>query len=88
VVTGGADEDKNQFSNVDAQEGVMKWTGAYLIGYAVLVGGIFAALWKMGILERIGVAWSLIGLMIVIGIGIMLAVSSRGNKDNIEISRK
>jgi len=64
----------------------MKWTGIYLIGYVILVGGLVAALWKMGILARIGVAWTLIGVVIAIGIGIMLAVSSSGRKDNIEIT--
>ena len=66
----------------------MKWTGIYLIGYVILVGGLLAALWKMGILASIGVAWTLIGIVIAIGIGIMLAVSSSGRKDNIEINRK
>jgi hypothetical protein len=66
----------------------MKWTGIYLIGYVILVCGLVAALWKMGILASIGVAWTLIGVVIAIGIGIMLAVSSSGRKDNIEINRK
>jgi hypothetical protein len=66
----------------------MKWTGIYLIGYVILIGGLVAALWKMGILASIGVAWTLIGVVIAIGIGIMLAVSSSGRKDNIEINRK
>jgi hypothetical protein len=66
----------------------MKWTGVYLIGYVILVAGLVAALWKMGILASIGVAWTLIGVVIAIGIGIMLAVSSSGRKDNIEINRK
>ena len=67
---------------------VMKWTGIYLVGFVILIGGILAALWKMGILASIGVAWTLIGVVIAIGIGIMLAVSSSGRKDNIEINRK
>lgn len=66
----------------------MKWTGLYLIGYVILIGGLLAALWKMGILASIGVAWTLIGIAIAIGIGIMLAVSSSGNKGNISIDRK
>lgn len=32
----------------------MKWTGLYLLGYVVLIGGILAALWKMGILANVG----------------------------------
>jgi hypothetical protein len=66
----------------------MKWTGIYLLGYVILVSGLLAALWKMGILASIGVVWTLIGVVIAIGIGIMLAVSSSGSKENIEIDRK
>jgi hypothetical protein len=65
----------------------MKWTGVYLIGYVILLGGLLAALWKMGVLARIDTAWTFIGVMIAIGIGIMLAVAS-SNKGNIEIGRK
>jgi hypothetical protein len=66
----------------------MKWTGFYLLGYVILMAGLLAALWKMGVLARIGTAWSLIGVIIAIGIGIMLAVTSSGRKENIEINRK
>ena len=66
----------------------MKWTGIYLVGYVILIGGILAALWKMGVLARIGMAWTLIAIVIAIGIGIMLAASSSGRKTNIEIDRK
>jgi hypothetical protein len=66
----------------------MKWTGMYLLGYVILIGGLLAALWKLGILASIGVAWTLIGVVIAIGIGIMVAVSGSGSKENIEIDRK
>lgn len=66
----------------------MKWTGFYLLGYVILMAGLLAALWKMDVLARIGAAWSVIGVIIVIGIGIMLAVTSSGRKENIEINRK
>jgi hypothetical protein len=66
----------------------MKWTGIYLLGYIILMGGILAALWKMDILASIGTAWILIGVVITVGIGIMLAVTSSGSKQNIEIDRK
>ena len=66
----------------------MKWTGVYLIGYVILIGGLLAALWKMGVLANIGTAWTLIGFMIAIGIGIMLAVSSGSSKGNIKIDQK
>jgi hypothetical protein len=66
----------------------MKWTGIYLLGYVILMGGLLAALWKMGVLDGIGTTWTLIGVVIAIGIGIMLAVSGSGRKENIEINRK
>ena len=66
----------------------MKWTGIYLIGYIILMFGVIGALWKMDVLASIGTAWTLIGVVIAIGIGIMLAVTSSGKKENIEIGRK
>jgi hypothetical protein len=66
----------------------MKWAGMYLLGFAIVVGGLMAALWKLGVLERIGTAWTLIGLAILIGIGIMISVANSGRKDNIEIDTK
>ena len=66
----------------------MKWTGIYFLGYVILIGGVLGALWKMGVLASVGTAWTLIGVVIAIGIGIMGAVSRRGSKENIEIDRK
>ncbi|CAK8713856.1 MAG: hypothetical protein CDV28_16110 [Candidatus Electronema aureum] len=66
----------------------MKWTSIYLIGYIILIGGIVAALWKMGVIASIGMAWTVIGVVIVIGIGVMLAVSNSGSKRNITIDRE
>ena len=66
----------------------MKWAGMYLVGFIVLMGGLLAALWKLGILESIGTTWTLIGVAIAIGFGIMIAVSNSGIKENIEIERK
>jgi hypothetical protein len=66
----------------------MKWAGMYLFGFVVLIGGLLAALWKLGILERIGTTWTLIGVAILIGIGIMISVTNSGRKDNIEIDSK
>jgi hypothetical protein len=66
----------------------MKRTGIYLIGYVILIGGLLAALWKLGVLANIGTAWTLIGVVIAIGIGIMIAFSSSGSKGKIEIDRK
>jgi hypothetical protein len=66
----------------------MKWTGMYLFGYIVLIGGVLAALWKMGVLANIGMTWTVIGVVILIGLGIMIAVSSSGSKENIQIDRE
>ena len=66
----------------------MKWTGMYLVGFIILLGGVLAALWKLGILASIGTTWTVIGVVIAIGIGIMVAVSNSGAKENIEIQRK
>lgn len=66
----------------------MKWAGMYFVGFVVLVGGLLAALWKLGILASIGTTWTLIGVAIAIGFGIMIAVSNSGTKENIEINRK
>jgi len=65
----------------------MKWAGLYLVGYVVLVGGALAALWKLGILESIGTTWTVIGVVILTGLGIMIAVSNSGTKENIHIDR-
>ena len=66
----------------------MKWTGMYLLGYIIFIAGILAALWKLGVLDNIGTTWTLIGVVILIGIGIMISVTSSGTKENIEIDRK
>jgi hypothetical protein len=42
----------------------------------------------MGVLQSVGTTWTVIGLVIAIGLGIMFAVSNSGTKENIEIDRK
>jgi hypothetical protein len=66
----------------------MKWMGIYLLGYAVLVGGFIAALWKLGVLQRVGAGWTAIGIIIAIGLGIMISVSSSGEKKTLEIDER
>jgi hypothetical protein len=70
------------------QEANMKWAGMYFVGFVILIGGLLAALWKLGVLARIGTTWTLIGVAIAIGLGIMIAVTHSGNKENIQIDRK
>ena len=66
----------------------MKWAGMYLVGFVFLVGGILAALWKLGLLAGISTTWAVIGVVILIGIGIMISVANSGTKENIQIDRK
>ncbi len=66
----------------------MKFTGLYLFGFIILIGGVLAALWQTGILASIGTTWTVIGVVIAVGLGIMLSVSSSGTRENIEIERK
>ncbi len=68
-------------------EVTMKWTGMYLLGFIIVVGGILAALWKTGVLASIGTFWTMVGLVIAIGLGIMIAVANSGAKENIHIDK-
>jgi hypothetical protein len=54
----------------------MRFIHLFLIGYFVLVVGAVLALWHAGALARIGAAWIAIGMIIALGLGIMLAVTS------------
>ena len=66
----------------------MKWAGMYFLGFALLIGGVLAALWKLGFLQNIETTWIVIGVMIVAGIGIMISIANSGTKQNIEIDRE
>jgi hypothetical protein len=55
---------------------IMRFVHIYLIGYFVLLVGAALALWQAGVLRRMPIAWILIGLVIAVGLGIMLAVAS------------
>jgi hypothetical protein len=66
----------------------VKWTGMFLVGFLILLGGVLAALWKLGVLASIGTTWTLIGVAIAVGIGVMVAVANSGVRENIEIQRK
>jgi len=65
----------------------MRWTGLYFLGFVIVIGGVLAAMWKSGVLQRIGTTWTIIGVVIAIGIGIMIAVANSGRKENIHIDR-
>lgn len=66
----------------------MRWMSLYLVGYVLVVAGILMAMWKLGVLERIGGFWLGVGLVIAVGIGIILAVSGSGQKQVIEVDRR
>jgi hypothetical protein len=48
----------------------------YLVGYFILIAGALLVLWQADILGHIPLAWLAIGLLIAIGLGIILAVTS------------
>lgn len=54
----------------------MKFMRLYLIGYFILLTGAVLALWQSGILRQIPGVWLAIGLVIAVGLGVVLAVSS------------
>ncbi len=66
----------------------MKWAGMYFVGFVILIGGVLAALWKLGILQTIETTWIVIGVVILLGLGIMVSVANSGTKENIQIDRK
>jgi hypothetical protein len=60
----------------------------YLAGYVMVLVGLIAALWKLGVIERVGPVWASIGIVIAIGLGVMFSVSGSGNKETVEIDQK
>ena len=65
----------------------MKWMRMYLVGYFLVLAGLSAALWKLGVIERLGATWTAIAVVIAIG-RVMVSVSSSGNKETVEIEQK
>ena len=65
----------------------MKWVNMYFLGYVILLAGIVAALWKIGVIERVGAGWTAIGIVIAVGVGIMVSVASSGRKESIQIEK-
>ncbi len=65
----------------------MKWVNMYLLGYFILLAGLVAALWKIGILERVGAGWTAIGATIAVGIGIMVSVANSGQKETVQVEK-
>ena len=56
---------------------MVRFIHLYLIGYFGLVVGAALALWQGGVLARVSGIWLVLSATAVIGLGILLAVSSR-----------
>jgi drug/metabolite transporter (DMT)-like permease len=54
----------------------MRFVQFYLIGYVILVIGAVWALWYGGVLNHVSPVWIVIGLVIAVGLGIMMAITS------------
>jgi hypothetical protein len=54
----------------------MRFIHLYLVGYFLLVIGAGLALWQAGVLQRIAPIWLAIAALVVIGLGVILAVTS------------
>src|ERR1035437_2383151 len=65
----------------------MKWMGTFFLGYILLLAGIFAALWKLGVLANVSGVWIAIGAVIAVGVGLMVAVANSGRKETIQIDK-
>jgi uncharacterized membrane protein HdeD (DUF308 family) len=59
----------------------------FLLGYILVLAGVFAALWKLGALQNVGGVWMTIGAVIAVGVGIMVAVANSGRKETIQIDK-
>lgn len=66
----------------------MKWVQMYLVGYVIVMGGLIAAMWKLGVIERAGPAWTAIAIVIAIGLGVMVSISGSGKKESVEVDQK
>jgi len=54
----------------------MRFIHLYLVGYFVLLFGAGLALWQAGVVQRIPAEWLGIAFLVVVGLGIVLAVTS------------
>lgn len=65
----------------------MKFIHLFLVGYFVLILGVGLALWQSGVLGRVAPIWVGVGVLVAIGLGIMLAVSSGKPTISEEVQR-
>lgn len=55
----------------------MRFVTVYLTVYFVLIAGAVIALWSGGALGSIPPLWTVIGLIVAVGFGVLLAVAAR-----------
>ena len=65
----------------------MKFIHLFLVGYFILIVGVGLALWQSGVLGRVAPIWVGVGVLVAIGLGIMLAVSSGKPTISEEVQR-
>ena len=65
----------------------MKFIHLFLVGYVVLIVGVGLALWQMGVLNKVAPIWTVIGIIVAVGVGIMMSVSSGKPTLTEEISK-
>jgi hypothetical protein len=65
----------------------MRFIHLFLIGYFILIIGVALALWRSGVLARIDPIWIAISAIIVVGLGVMAAVTA-GKPEITEESRR
>ena len=56
---------------------MVRFIHLYLIAYFALVAGAALALWQAGVLARVSGIWLVLSAIVVVGLGVLLAVSSR-----------
>ena len=54
----------------------MRFIHLFLVGYFILVVGVALAAWQTGVLNHVAPIWIAITVIVAVGVGIMLAVSS------------
>jgi hypothetical protein len=54
----------------------MRFLHIYLVGYFLLVLGAGLTLWQSGALARFGPLWVVIGAIVAVGLGVLLAATA------------
>ena len=54
----------------------MRFIYVYLVGYFILIVGALFVMWRADVLSHISRIWLGVGLLVVLGLGIMVAVTA------------